>query len=167
MRGLIILNILLFFQYACKQELKTKTTYRYDNTFSAGLKVFKVRYKNVVYPVVLEERTFYYMLKDARLISNDIAYFKYKKVYWKFIVSLDSTTYNNIKSIIVFNSIKDNEVKYWVNKLKTNQKDSIEKKIVLDTSLCQIDRINIYYHLLEDGFKIVQDDLSGYYYLKK
>jgi hypothetical protein len=165
MKSLWLFNLLLFFLFACNQAPKKKQIYTYDNTFELDLKIFKVKYNDTIYPVVLEERSFYYMLDNAHKITSEIAYFKHKKTYWNMLLEIDSLKNNNVLNDIVFENRSNKKV---VDNYYRNIKDHpITKGQLLrfDTSFKQVDRINIFYLLLKDSMKIGQQDITGYYFL--
>jgi hypothetical protein len=165
MKFLLILNILALFLFSCNQTKENNQTYVYDDTFELDLKIFKVKYKDSIYPIVLEESSFYSMLNEAHKISNKIAYFKHRKTYWKFIIPIDSVAYNNIKSHIVFeNSSNNRKVIEYYRKIKDHSKRE-GQVLNFDTNYTQMDRTHIFYLMLKDSMLIGQQDVSGDYIL--
>lgn len=167
MKHLLISTLLMLIILSCNEVETTKSYTSKEEVLDLKIHRYKINFQNKDYPILLNEYDFYLMLEKLKLVRNQQEYFSNKVSLLDSAIKFDSSNFLNYSSVIVRNdSCNKVLVNKWVDDIKLNP-FFFNKKLNEDTTLNRIDLNCIYYQLLCDSFKIHQDDISGYYVLRK
>jgi hypothetical protein len=164
---IIIIYSFIFF-VACNEDVKQNSkidTFKSD--YDHDLKAFKVKYRDSIYPIILNEFIFYNLLKNINLVDDSKTYTNNKKKYNAIVLPINTYTFEIYNDRIVFeNRANKKVVQHWYHTIVDNPK-SINSKLILDKSISLIDKQNIFYLLLNDSIRISEESKAGEYYLYK
>lgn len=153
--------------FSCNQTENTKRNDVPDNTFDLSIKAYKASYAGKDCATLTDEQSYYYMLETTGALKNKQDYFLDRNKYKENVIKLDSATYfNNIYRIVFPDSCNTSVVEDWIKKFKEDDKTA-SASLRNDKTLKETDQNCLFYKLINDGYKIYQDDISGYYNIKK
>jgi hypothetical protein len=138
-----------------------------DNTFDLSIKAYKLSYAGKGCAALTDERSFYYLLEQTGSLKNEQDYFADRSKYKGSIIKIDSATYfKNTHQIVFPDSCNTSALEGWVKRFKEDDKNA-SASLRNDTILKARDQKCLFYKLLGEGLKIYQEDVSGYYNIKK
>lgn len=153
--------------YACNQTENKEHNNVPDNTFDLSIKAYQLSYTGKECVALTNEQDYYFILEQVGALKNEQDYFLDRNKYKESVIRLDSVAYlKNIHQIIFPDSCNTNVIEDWLKRFKEDDKTT-SASLRNDTTLKEADQNCLFYKLLGDGFKIYQEDVSGYYNIKK
>lgn len=165
MKHLSIAFSLLLLLAACNEtQNKTDAT---QKSFDLCTHFYNVKYMGHQYPILLDEKGFYLLLKNQGSVADEQAYFSNKQKLSIEAIELDSNSFFNYKGSIVFlDSCNNTLVKEQVQEIESKP-EYLKNKLILDASINALNLNCVYYTLLADSYQLCRDDISGYFVLNK
>lgn len=153
--------------FSCQENGSEKQNIVKDNTLALDIRWYRIFYEGKSYPILMSEEDVYYILKKDGKVKSKEDYLSRKNDIHKEPIDFNRTKFSNFRTSIVFADSSDQTVvKEWVRKIESDS-NSLHKKISIDAGVSRFNRNSIFYTLLNDSFKIYQDDISGDYVLSK